>query len=109
MRVYRLGVLSPALYQPALIIVHITIADRNHRRHLPKCARYGRPNHINRVGSLGNVSRGWNLVWKIIVDTIIADFNLYVMPLLTGQSLPNMLRWGEGVNLITPRRQFEIG
>ena len=97
MRVYRLGVLSPALYQPALIIVPITIADRNHRRHLPKCARYGRPNHIPGWSDLvvmflsPGECWGWNLVWRqIIVDTIIADCNLDVMPLLTGLSLPNM-------------------
>ena len=58
---------------------------------------------------------GWNLVWRqIIVDTIIVDCNLDVMPLLTRLEFAkyvgsNMLSWGEGVNLITLRRQFEIG
>ena len=108
MRVYRLGVLSPALYQPALIIVHITIADRNHRRHLPKCARYERPNHIPGWSDLvvmflsPGECWGWNLVWwQIIVDTIIADCNLDVMPLLTRPEFAkyvgsNMLSWGKG-------------
>ena len=54
------------------------------------------------------------MAWQIIVDTIIVDCNLDVMPLLTRPEFAkyvgsNMLSWGEGVNLITLRRQFEIG